>query len=330
MGLRDVQARIKAADGLGLYLRGLVPEAPRGSLLFVHGLGEHIGRYADVFEAMAERGWACWGTDLRGHGRSEGARGHVDRFSTYLEDLEAALEFLRVSRPRDPAVLVGHSMGGLIVLRFLQENRTEVAAAVVSSPALAPHEELRPPVWKNALARALSQWWPRVRFATGIDSAHLSRDPRVGREYDSDPLVLRQVTARWYVETLAAGRRVAEGLVRLGIPLLVLQAGADRLVDGDLVATWSRNCSGPLELEIEEGAYHELFQEPDRGERLSRIDRWLEAALASAAVRAAVDPPRAETPEVRADAEAAPEEGAPSEEEPAAVASMALLGRESE
>lgn len=275
MGSRDLQTQVETADGLDLFLRAHLPERPRASLLFVHGLGEHSGRYEAVFRELADRDLACWGPDLRGHGRSAGVRGHVERFRDYFLDVDAALRFVRTSECRAPVVLVGHSMGGLVALGFVRESPGEFAALVLSSPALSPHPDLRPPAWKALLARSLSTLAPRTAFGTGIDPGLLSRDPAVGRAYEEDPLVVGKVTARWYVEVEKAGRSLRH-FTGCRTPTLVLQAGADRLVDPEATRRWTERCEGPVELESEPEAYHELFQEPDVGERLERIERWLE------------------------------------------------------
>lgn len=275
MGFRDVQAQVRTADGVDLTLFGLVPERPRGALVFVHGLGEHVGRYAETFAELAVRGWASWGADLRGHGRSGGPRGHVERFEDYLLDVDALLEFVRVSDPRSRVALVGHSMGGLIVLRALRLSPGAVEAAFVSNPALAPHPSLRPPWWKSGLARLLSRFFPATRFETGIDPRDLSRDPAVGEEYARDPLVQRRVTARWYVEVDRAGGREAAEREAPTVPVRVLLSSDDRLVDPAVTESWARRLGGTVTFGNREGAFHELFQPPTRGGVVEDLDAWL-------------------------------------------------------
>ena len=138
---------LTTADGLALHLHTWpLPAAPaRGSVLLVHGLGEHGGRYAHVAAHLTQAGWAVVGYDQRGHGRSGGPRGGLAGADSLLADLGLLIDHTRGRLP-GPLVLLGHSMGGLVAGRYVAEGLSAqpapwwqpVDALVMSSPALDP------------------------------------------------------------------------------------------------------------------------------------------------------------------------------------------------
>src|SRR5690349_7968444 len=130
---------VPSTGGTKLHVEIFRPAgAPRAVAVVVHGYAEHIGRYREVANVLVQAGLAVVGFDLRGHGRSSGRRGHIDAFSDYLDDLDAALALARQLHPGLPVVLVSHSNGGLITLRALtdERRRPDVAGAIISSPFL--------------------------------------------------------------------------------------------------------------------------------------------------------------------------------------------------
>ncbi len=272
--------KLRSADGTELFWRGWVPEAPAAVLLLVHGLAEHSGRYDRTARYFADRGLACYGLDLRGHGLSEGRRVHVRRFDEYHADMEAALALASQRHPGLPLFLVGHSLGGLIVLDRVLTRQDGVSGAVVSSPWLATHPKAEPAAPLRAAARLLSRLAPRLLMNTNLDTAGLSHDAGVVDAYERDPLVSHKASPRWYTQTVAAMARVRAGAPSLKLPLLLLQSGADPLVDPDVTRRWAEAAPARfVEFVWWDGLYHEMFNEPERGTVYARIARWLEDRL---------------------------------------------------
>ena len=277
-GFADV-AYWTAADGARLALRrSRAAGRARGALILLHGYGEHGGRYGELAAWFAERGVSVWALDQRGHGRSPGRRGHVSRFAQFVSDV-SALRKLVGGEEEAPQLLFGHSVGGTVVLRYLETAPEGLSGAIVSSPFLAVAMPV--PVWKRALARILPDLYPSLPVATGINVAHLSTDPSVGQAALSDPLYHRVMTPRAYREILLAQHAVlAEGR-RIGVPLLVLLAGDDRIASSAVSEAFARGLGGDVSVTVYEGFFHEIFNEPQRARAYRDVERWLDHVLAA-------------------------------------------------
>ena len=270
-----------AADGARLALRRALPAArPRGSLVLLHGFGDHAGRYAGVAAWFVEHGLGVYALDQRGHGRSPGKRGHVSRFAQFLSDV-AALRKLVAQEQGGPQLLLGHSFGGTVVLRYLETDPEGLAGAIVSSPFLAV--AMRVPRWKTAMARALEGVLPALPVQTGLDLAYLSTDPAVGQRARSDPLYHRVMTPRAYREVLAAQAAVVAEGRHIGVPLLLLLAGDDRIVSRPAAEAFARSLAGDVTVKVYEGFYHEIFNEPHRARVFRDVEPWLDRVLSAAA-----------------------------------------------
>jgi len=277
-GFADV-AFWTAADGARLALRwARAAGRARGALILLHGWGEHGGRYGELAGWLAERGVSVWALDQRGHGRSPGKRGHVSRFAQFVSDV-AALRKLVGGEEQAPQLLFGHSVGGAVVLRYLETAPEGLAGAIVSSPFLAL--AMAVPPWKRALVRILLDLYPALPVATGLNVAHLSTDPAVGQAALSDPLYHRVMTPRAYREILLAQAAVlAEGR-RIGVPLLVLLAGDDRIASRAASEAFARGLGGEVSVTVYEGFFHEIFNEPQRARVYRDVERWLDHVLAA-------------------------------------------------
>jgi alpha-beta hydrolase superfamily lysophospholipase len=270
-----------AADGARLALRrARAVGRVRGSLILLHGFGDHSGRYGEVAAWFADRGLDVYALDQRGHGRSPGKRGHVSRFAQFLSDVAA----LRKQAPLEqtgPQILLGHSFGGTVALRYLETGPAGLAGAIVSSPFLAVAMPV--PRWKRALARGLVEILPALPVATGLDVAYLSTDPAVGQAARSDHLYHRVMTPRAYREVLAAQAAViAEGR-HIAVPLLVLLAGDDRIVSRPASEAFARSLAGDVTVQVYEGFFHEIFNEPHRARVFRDVEPWLDRVLSAAA-----------------------------------------------
>lgn len=273
-------SHVAVTDGTDLLVRhwpadeaeaGGAWAGPAGaSVLIVHGLGEHSGRYEHVGDQMASAGLDVWAYDHRGNGGSDGRRGHVDRWSQLHDDLEERLVAVRTSAAGRPVALYGHSMGGLVVAGYLTlPDRPFPDLAVLTAPGL----DSTLPGWKKSLARVLGGVTPTLAVPNGIDLSTLSRDPSVGERASSDPASATSSTARFGAEALAEQERVRRECVRITVPTLVLHGLADGLVPAqasEVLATVPG---------IERRTYpelrHELHNEPEGPAIIDEVIAWL-------------------------------------------------------
>lgn len=267
-----------AADETPLHLR-VWPAPGRGWVAVVHGYGEHSGRYEALARWLNARGWSVASCDLRGHGLSPGRRGHIWAFDDYLHDVAALHLFVAEQAGGQPVFLLGHSLGGLIALRYVQEREVELAGLVLSAPFL--ELALPTPRWKLVLAPALSRLWPTFSTPSGLRGELGSRDPEVATAYDRDPLVFKRATARWFAEVLRAQREALAEAPKLGLPLLVLHGEADSVASPRASrALVARAGSSDKTLHVYGGFRHEVLNELGKEGVWEELASWLAARRA--------------------------------------------------
>jgi alpha-beta hydrolase superfamily lysophospholipase len=274
LSLAETCDHFAARGGLALRRRRTRGSRITRVLVIVHGLAEHSARYAFVARWFAERGYAVYSFDQRGHGESEGPRTHAPSFEILLDDIERLLAEVSRECPGLPVVLLGHSMGGLEVAALLADRRPAVAAAVLSGPALALRGGGR---GRILLARLLSAMLPRFPIPRPVDPTQLSRDPAVVEAYRNDPLVPKRMSARLAASLLDAARAVEGKPSRVEVPVLIVHGEQDLVcsVDG------SRRFHGGLrpagsDLVVYPGLRHEVLNEPEREQVLTDIGAWIE------------------------------------------------------
>jgi alpha-beta hydrolase superfamily lysophospholipase len=273
--IRRVEQQLAGADDLPLFRRAWLPSEPKRAVVVIHGFAEHSGRYEGLGSWFAERGHAVHAYDHRGHGHSAGERGHVERFSDFLDDAERMVEQVRREHPGLPLVLVGHSMGGLILAALLRERRPDVTAAVSSGAALALAERM--PRAQVAAARLLRRLTPRLSIAAGLDVEGLSRDPEVIRRYVDDPLVFRRLTVSLAVELHDASRRTAEGGSGVQLPMLLLHGERDSLCPPEGSRRFHAAIpEGRSQLRVYPELRHEIFNEPEAEQVFRDALQWLD------------------------------------------------------
>lgn len=254
-------------------------ESPEAIVLTIHGLGEHFGRYNHVGEWLKENKIVMIGGDLPGFGTSIKTRGHIDNFNEYLMKVDEWLQYAKNKWPNVPIFLFGHSMGGLIVLRYLEEidKNNLVKGAIVTSPSISI--KLKVPNWQISFAKGLKKVYPTLRLNSGIKSEHVSRSPEITEKYGTDPLNYGKVSVGLFYEFQTAIKIVWEKVDCINetkIPLLFLQAGEDQLVDANKADEFAKkiNKEQITYLNIPE-LYHEIFNEPEKEIYLKMFSDWI-------------------------------------------------------
>lgn len=229
------------ADGVRLFYRGWICERPKALVILIHGAGEHSGRYAHIGEICMQNGIALAAPDLRGFGRSEGPRGHVNSFREYLNDLEIFLQWWEKRFPSVPRFLMGHSFGGLIVIRHGQTFSRKVHGVILSSPALGLRFRLPFPV--QNLLRLISWVTPGFSITPYKWSETLKKIDRFKPffpekftvEILKDPLSTIEYTPRWLTELINNGIHALSEAARFRFPTLCFYDRKDPIIHPDAV-----------------------------------------------------------------------------------------------
>lgn len=204
----DAPLQRRVTQGPALQSYECIPTGARTVVALLHGFAEHAGRYSHVVKAWAERGIATLAMNLRGHGKSEGARGACLTFSEYLDDARELVEFVRRRLPDAPRFLYGHSFGGLVATSLLLDKPAPWRGLLLTSPNF--RIAMKVPLIKRLAGRIASVVAPGFGLPSGLVGADMTHDPAAARAYDSDPLIFKNARARWFTEATAAqGRATA-------------------------------------------------------------------------------------------------------------------------
>jgi alpha-beta hydrolase superfamily lysophospholipase len=269
----------------GLRLRALTLRPPgdiRAVVAMVHGLAEHIDRYADLHRALLEAGYAVAAADLRGFGHSPGRRGHIQGWADYRADACAILDGARALAPDVPCFLFGHSMGGLIVLdTALNASAHElrgVHGVIASGPALIAAGVRRPLL--EAFARAVSGLVPSLSVAMKINPEGISSLPAVVQDYLADPLIHHRVTVRWGTEILACMPATLKAAARFSFPLLIQHGADDPINAPEGSRAFIERCGHPdSSLKLYPGNRHEVHHDVGARQFERDLVGWIEARL---------------------------------------------------
>jgi alpha-beta hydrolase superfamily lysophospholipase len=272
--MKHEEGFLEGSKGSKLYYQKWLPSgSPDSILVFVHGLGDHSGRHENLVEAVVTESKALYAFDLRGHGRSSGQRGHIDSWDDFREDVAAFLHLVREEQPDKPVFLMGHSLGGIIVLEFVLRQPPGLTGVIASSAAIG---EASIPPWKMALARFISRVWPNFTMKQSWDQ-EISRDRKVVEESKADPLTHSYGSVRLaseYTDVLDWTRSHAG---QLELPLLLLHGKADAVVPPRSSRSFLQEAgSRDKTLKEYDGALHELDNDVGHEKVLDDLLEWID------------------------------------------------------
>ncbi len=280
--MKHQEGYLKGVRDTDIFYQYWLPEGePKATLLVVHGVREHSGRYMNVVNHLVPSGYGVYGIDHIGHGKSAGERVYVERFQDYTKTLKKCFDMIREWQPERPIFLIGHSMGGLISAAFLLEHQDELSGAVLSAPSIKVSDNTSQAT--IFVGKLLSIIMPKAGLIK-LDAERVSRDPAVVDAYINDPLAYTgKITARLGAEILKTMQRVTEQAAKIRLPIMIVQGSDDKVVDPrgaqlfyDLVTSEDKT------IKIYDGFYHEVFNEPEHEQVLNDVKTWLEAHLGAA------------------------------------------------
>jgi acylglycerol lipase len=275
--MKHHEGTFKGVRKANIFYEAWLPDKDvKAVLLIVHGLGEHCRRYVNVVNHFVPLGYAVYGLDHLGHGKSDGEREVIERFSDYTDTLKTYFEMVKVWQPGKPIFLYGHSLGGLIAIDYLLDHQASFTGAIISAPLIKVPANITPVT--VILAKVMSLLAPKMGF-TDLDASGVSRDPEVVKAYVNDPLVFHGKTpARLGVECLKAMQHAVPLLGSITLPLLAIQGSADKLADPTSAQlVYDRVGSTDKSLKVYPGCYHEVHNEPERMQLFKDLEAWLKA-----------------------------------------------------
>ena len=264
-------------NGLNIFYRQYKADPEKARMVIAHGLGEHSGRYLNVVNRLVPKGITIFAPDFRGHGKSDGKRGHVLSFGDYLEDLDSMFKVaVKEKKPGMKCFLLGHSMGGLIAINYAISRQETIDGLIISSPSLGV--AVKVPAVKAVLGKAMSSLWPGLSLNNELDASKISHDEKVVAAYRNDPLVHDRVTARWFTEFLSAMENANNQVSKIKVPFLMQIAGDDHLVNAAASkAFFEKLPSKDKTLHVYDGLYHEIFNEKEEERKLALddLENWI-------------------------------------------------------
>ena len=266
--------QIKEHTQQGLYYRTWPAESPKAAVMVIHGLAEHCQRYEHLAERLNQNGYSLYSMDLPGHGRSNGVRGHIDSFDDFQAAASGLLNSMQTECPDIPKFIIGHSMGGLIVSRFLLDHQDQFAGALLSGAAIQSPQE--PPAWQVSLIKGIAKLFPKARMLA-LDASGISRDKAVVDKYMQDPMVGKdKLTARFLVEMTNTMETVKAAANNISLPLLIMHGTADNITAPSGSELMHNNCTSvDKTLTLYDGLYHEIFNEPEQEKVFDDVIQWL-------------------------------------------------------
>lgn len=278
--MEHIEGNFKSVRDKNIYYQGWLPSGEvKAVLLVVHGLGEHSGRYMNVVNYFVPLGYAVYGLDHIGHGKTEGGVTEIiERFEDLTAPLETYYKMIQGWQPGKPVFILGHSLGVLITIYYLFDHQDDFRGAIFSAPTVKPGSSITKAT--IMMANILSSLAPKMGLQM-LDVTTISRDPAVVNAYAKDPLVFHAKTpARIAAESLNRMQRMATELNRITLPFIVLQGSEDKLVEpSGAQMLYDKASSADKTLKIYPGLYHEVLNETEKAMVLKDLETWLAAHL---------------------------------------------------
>jgi len=273
--MQHKEGKFRTSDNLCLFEQCWIPnDNPKAVVIIVHGSFEHSSRYSGVAEYLVYHNYKVFTFDLRGHGRSEGERAFVNSFDVLVRDVKDFLLNIFRREGSIPTFMLGHSVGGTILVLFVLTHQPQIQGLILSAPALKLNKGV--PWVIRFGSPILGFLLPKLKLSK-LDSRFLSRDPEVIASFEKDPLIYREgLYAGAVAEFIRAVKRIQRKMEEIKLPLLILHGTRDLLSDIEgSYHLYQRAKSNDKTLKLYENFYHELFQEPEKEKVFDDILLWL-------------------------------------------------------
>jgi alpha-beta hydrolase superfamily lysophospholipase len=248
----------------------------KASIILIHGFGEHSSRYAHMAEFYCKHHIQVLTFDLRGHGKSDGPRGHVPAPTTFWDDLNDFQKNVKDSLSNKPAFLYGHSMGGMIVLSYVLKYHPAFTGVIATAPLIDTATPLSESTLK--LARTMNKVAPKFAMDSGLDRNGLSRDKAVVDAYNADPYIFGKATTRLGVFLADTKIYMKDHASEFNLPLLTMVGSDDRIVSKNEIDIFMKS-NPKATYKVWDGFYHELHNEPEKAEVFEFTLAWIKKMM---------------------------------------------------
>ena len=268
--MNQLDSSFKGKDNVTIYAKKDIVENPKANVVIVHGICEHLDRYDYLVSKLNKEGYNVYRYDARGHGRSEGKKGDLNKYQDYLDDLNTYIDIVRQEYPNLKIVLLGHSMGGLVSTSYASVYKDKIDYLVLSGAAnITPKQARALKILPMFLIKNINY---KNNLGDGVCS-----DKAVVEKYNSDPLVLKEATMGLMKNVFITGcKLVKDNISNICVPTLVMHGKEDGIVDSS-TATWTyENLTvEDKELKIYAGLFHEIFNELEKDVVIDDVLHWL-------------------------------------------------------
>jgi acylglycerol lipase len=277
MAAKAREERIDSTEGIKIFVRSWQPEAaPRAVVVICHGVNSHGGQYLWAGEQLATAGLAVFALDLRGRGKSDGERYHVDDVQDYVSDVAATIALAKSRHPGLPVFLLGHSAGGVVSSTYVLDHQSELAGFICESFAF----QVPAPGFALAAIKGLSHFAPHLPVLK-LKNEDFSRDPKWVEALNHDPLTANEVQPAITVAALVrADERLHDSFPQVTLPVLILHGTDDRAtVCKGSQFFYDTVGSKDKTLKLYEGHYHDLLADTGKEGVMADIKGWIDSHL---------------------------------------------------
>jgi len=262
------------SSGKDIFGKVFIPETePDKVLIFIHGIGEHVGRYDRWFERFIDMGFAIVTADHHGHGRSAGKRGHFKSYCEPMDFVQMLFDEAQNRFPGLPKFIYGHSMGGNITLNYVLRKEPRIKGAIVSSPWIDLKNQ--PSAFVRWMAGIVQPVLPALSFHTGISRSQLTVNEAELADYDKDELIHGRITVSTFMELAAAAQYAKTNIKKLHTPLLLMHGTADPIVDYHGVVNLEKQNPDYINLRLFDGFLHEIHKEKQNQQVFDAIKEFV-------------------------------------------------------
>jgi alpha-beta hydrolase superfamily lysophospholipase len=278
--MKTSNGTFSSQDGTSIYWKAWLPDgAPKALIHLIHGYAEHIDRYDNVVNELIPAGYAVFGNDHRGHGKSQGRRGHVSNFQEFIDDeRQFALEVIKTQFPDALYFVLGHSMGSLIAMNYVEQFPDGIKGLILSGTGSQPGKDI--PKILITVTKVLSKILPAVHVKSPLPPEFISRDPDVVKAYVDDPLVYNVITPRLAHEMNRYVVLGAQNAFKIKTPVLIQLGSQDTAFSGQK-ELYEKIGAKDKTFKLYEGLKHEVYNElpADRARVLADLRVWLDSHL---------------------------------------------------